>query len=99
MSGHDREEGCVFEIAVVVPKWGENKGDESDVSVCVGVLVDQLRKRGLIVERVVGLQNEFIKVYSSLIYIYIFYVRYYSVLFSFFSHSSGGSCFQNLIFV
>ncbi|KAL8458455.1 hypothetical protein ACS0TY_036098 [Phlomoides rotata] len=63
MSGH--EEGCVFEIAVVVPKWGENKGDESDASDCVGVLVDQLRKRGLIVERVVGLQNEFIKLAAS----------------------------------
>lgn len=70
MSGLDGEEGCVFEIAVVVPKLGENKGDESDDSDCVGVLVDQLRKRGLVIERVLGLQNEFIKVYSSLVNIF-----------------------------
>lgn len=67
MSEHDREEGCVFEIAVVVPKWGENKGDKSDGADCVEVLVNELRKKGLIVERVVGLQNEFIKVYSNFI--------------------------------
>lgn len=54
------EEGCVFEIALVVPKWGENRGDERD---CIDVLVDELRLKGLIVERDVGLQNEFIKVF------------------------------------
>ncbi|KAI3455529.1 hypothetical protein Pfo_012192 [Paulownia fortunei] len=66
MSEHDREEGCVFEIAVAVSKWGENKGDESDDADCIQVLVDELRKKGLIVERVVGLQNEFIKLAAPL---------------------------------
>lgn len=67
MTDNERdEEGCVFEIAVVVPKLGESKGDERDEAHCVDVLVDELRAKGLIVERVVGLQNEFIKVNSSL---------------------------------
>lgn len=68
MSENEREEqGCVFEIAVVVPKWGENKGDEREEANCVDVLVDELRRKGLIVQRVVGLQNEFIKVNSNFI--------------------------------
>lgn len=62
MSEHDKEEEVVFEIALVVPKWGESKGDY-----CVEVLVDELKRKGLIVERVIGLQNEFIKVYPSFI--------------------------------
>ncbi|KAK4481997.1 hypothetical protein RD792_012913 [Penstemon davidsonii] len=63
MSGHEGDEGVVFEIAVVVPKLGENKGDcvQSDEADCVEVLVDELRRTGLIVERIVGLQNEFLK--------------------------------------
>lgn len=66
MSENEREEqGCVFEIAVVVPKWGENKGDEREEANCVDVLVDELRRKGLIVQRVVGLQNEFIKLAAA----------------------------------
>ncbi|KAG8380058.1 hypothetical protein BUALT_Bualt07G0154000 [Buddleja alternifolia] len=56
-------DGVVFEIAVAVPKCGENKsGDDY----CVEVLVNELRRKGLIIERVVGLQNEFIKLAAPL---------------------------------
>lgn len=66
MNENEREEeGCVFEIAVVVPKWGENKGDEREEANCVDLLVDELRRKGLIVQRVVGLQNEFIKLAAA----------------------------------
>ncbi|KAL3632903.1 hypothetical protein CASFOL_025887 [Castilleja foliolosa] len=64
MSEHGEKEGFVFEIAIVVPKWGENKLDESGE--CIQVLVDELKKKGLIVERVVGLQNEFIKLAATI---------------------------------
>ncbi|XP_073052798.1 anoctamin-like protein At1g73020 [Primulina eburnea] len=66
MSGHDKGEGVVFEIAVAVPKWGEIQGDESGDADCVHVLVDEFKKRGLIVERAVGLQNEFVKLAAPL---------------------------------
>ncbi|KAL2554936.1 Anoctamin-like protein [Forsythia ovata] len=65
MSGNEGEEEIVFEIGVVVPKKGENQGDESSLD-CVDVLVDEFKKRGLIVERVLGLQNEFIKLAAPL---------------------------------
>ncbi|KAL6568226.1 hypothetical protein OROHE_003910 [Orobanche hederae] len=67
MSEHDEKEGVVFEIAIAVSKWGErNKVDGIDVSGdCIQVLVDELSRKGLIVERVVGLQNEFIKLAAS----------------------------------
>ncbi|KAG6425872.1 hypothetical protein SASPL_110078 [Salvia splendens] len=62
MTDNDREqEGCVFEIALVVPRWGENREDEREGAHCVDILVDELRRKGFIVERDVGLQNEFIK--------------------------------------
>lgn len=70
MSENEREEqGCVFEIAVVVTKWGENRGDEREEANCVDVLVDELRRKGLIVQRVAGLQHEFLKVNSNFVYI------------------------------
>lgn len=57
----------------------EKQGDESSLD-CVEVLVDEFKKGGLIVERVIGLQNEFIKVCpilfflsSLLIWIYVVY--------------------------
>ncbi|XP_047962822.1 anoctamin-like protein At1g73020 isoform X1 [Salvia hispanica] len=66
MTDNDREqEGCVFEIALAVPKWGENRGDEREGAHCVDVLVEELRQNGLIVERDDGLQNEFIKLAAS----------------------------------
>ncbi|KAL0415140.1 UNVERIFIED_CONTAM: Anoctamin-like protein [Sesamum latifolium] len=61
MSENDKEEGVVFEIALALSKWGESKGDQRDEDDCVQVLVNEFRKKGLIVERVVGLQNEFVR--------------------------------------
>ncbi|KAG6395749.1 hypothetical protein SASPL_141873 [Salvia splendens] len=63
MTGNKK--GVCFEIALAVPKWGENRGDEREGAHCVDVLVDELRKNGLIVERDDGLQNEFIKLAAS----------------------------------
>ncbi|XP_022853713.1 anoctamin-like protein At1g73020 [Olea europaea var. sylvestris] len=65
MSGNEREEEIVFEICVVVPKKSEKQGDESSLD-CVEVLADEFKKGGLIVERVIGLQNEFIKLSAPL---------------------------------
>ncbi|KAL6496974.1 hypothetical protein OROGR_028903 [Orobanche gracilis] len=67
MSEHDEKEGVVFEIAIAVSKWGErNKvGEIDDSGDCIQVLVDGLIRKGLIVERIVGLQNEFIKLAAS----------------------------------
>ncbi|KAL6564802.1 hypothetical protein OROMI_016252 [Orobanche minor] len=67
MTEHDEKEGVVFEIAIVVSKWGQrSKVDGIDVSGdCIQVLVDELSRKGLNVERVVGLQNEFIKLAAS----------------------------------
>lgn len=67
MSGNEREEEGVFELALVVPKWGEDKGEDSvDAADCVEILAEELRKKGLIVERVSGLENEFIKLLAPL---------------------------------
>lgn len=69
MSGNEREEGGVFELALVLPKWGEDKGEDSnDAADCVEILAEELRRKGLIVERVSGLENEFIKVFSEFYY-------------------------------
>lgn len=62
-----KEEEHDFEIAVAVPKrkvqeGGGGDGDES----CVEFLVNEFQKIGLIVDRVVGLTDEFIKVHVSL---------------------------------
>uniref|UniRef100_A0A1S3ZGM4 Anoctamin-like protein At1g73020 n=1 Tax=Nicotiana tabacum TaxID=4097 RepID=A0A1S3ZGM4_TOBAC len=51
MNGNGVEEETAFEIGVVVPKSSD----------CIEVLVEEFRKAGLIVDRVVGLQNEFIR--------------------------------------
>ncbi|OVA11742.1 Anoctamin/TMEM 16 [Macleaya cordata] len=59
MNGHG-EEQTGFEIGVVVPKKDSKEGNES--SDCVDVLVSEMKKVGLIVERVLGLADEFIKV-------------------------------------
>lgn len=54
------EERTAFEIGVVVPKRGvKEKNEEFD---CVEVLVEQFKDAGLIVERVIGVADEFIKV-------------------------------------
>ena len=57
--GHG-EEQIVFEIAVLVPK--SNVKEEKETYDCVETLVDEFRKVGLIVQRVSGLSDEFLKV-------------------------------------
>lgn len=66
MNGHE-EEQTAFEIGVVVPKRSAN--EENEDCDCVGVLVDEFRKAGLIVERVQGIADEFIKVWFSFVFI------------------------------
>lgn len=64
MEGNSEEEQTVFEIGVVVPRRVLEKGDES--CGCVEVLVEEFTKAGLIVDRVLGIQEEFIKVQSCI---------------------------------
>lgn len=59
MNAHGGDKESVFEIAVVVPKKHEDQRFE-----CVEVLVHEFHKVGFLVDRVVGLQNEYIKVCS-----------------------------------
>lgn len=54
------EEQTAFEIGVVVPK--RNVKEEDKTSDCVEVLVEEFRNLGLVVERVHGVVDEFIKV-------------------------------------
>ena len=54
------EEQTAFERGVVVPK--RNVEEENEDCNCVEVLVDEFTKVGLIVERVQGFADEFIKV-------------------------------------
>ncbi|KAK4349877.1 hypothetical protein RND71_029190 [Anisodus tanguticus] len=58
------EEDTTFEIGVVVPKSCSGNGDYYND--CIGVLVNEFRKAGLIVDTVVGLQNEFIRLGAPL---------------------------------
>lgn len=59
MNGHGEEE-IVYEIGVVVPKSNAIEGQESRD--CVEILEAEFRKVGLIVDRVSGVSDEFIKV-------------------------------------
>ena len=59
MKGSTEEKGIVHEVALVVPKRTREEEEEAD---CVEVLVTELKKRGMIVDRVVGLADEFLKV-------------------------------------
>lgn len=66
MEGKGIEEKPVFEIGIVLPKRvekGDNGNGDGD---CVEVLAVELKKMGLMVDRVVGLQNEFLRVGSIL---------------------------------
>ncbi|KAE7999143.1 hypothetical protein FH972_003612 [Carpinus fangiana] len=58
------EEQTTFEIGVVVPK--RNLKDENEGCECVDVLLEEFRKVGLIVERVQGIADEFIKLAAPL---------------------------------
>lgn len=55
-----RGEEPVFEVAIVVPKKREKECDENRA--CVEFFAQELKKAGLIVERVCGISDEFIKV-------------------------------------
>lgn len=63
------EEQTGFEISVVVPKRLGRLGDEKYD--CVEVLVKEFQKVGLIVDRVLGMQYEFIKVSSHFLSCFI----------------------------
>ncbi|PPD71606.1 hypothetical protein GOBAR_DD31497 [Gossypium barbadense] len=58
------EDLIVYEIALVVPK--RNINEENKCYDCVEVLVNEFRNVGLIVERVLGLSDEFIKLAAPL---------------------------------
>lgn len=61
------EEKPVFEIGIAFSKRvGKGDNENSD---CIDVLSDELKKMGLIVERILGLQNEFLKVGSSFLFL------------------------------
>ncbi|XP_057505111.1 anoctamin-like protein At1g73020 isoform X1 [Actinidia eriantha] len=64
MNGHGEEGQSAFEIGVVVPRRVLKEGGESDD--CVEVLVDEFRKAGLLVDRVLGFQEEFLKLAAPL---------------------------------
>lgn len=80
-NGHEKEE-LIFEIAVVIPKRIVQEKDEGHD--CVDVLVEEFTKVGLIVEKVLGVGDEFIKVrrfkYSLYIYMTSFYTFLYLIL-------------------
>ncbi|PKI62314.1 hypothetical protein CRG98_017315, partial [Punica granatum] len=64
MNGHKEEEHD-FEIGLAVPKRkvheGEGGGGGDGGESCVEFLVDEFKKVGFIVERVIGVSDEFIK--------------------------------------
>ncbi|WOL03024.1 anoctamin-like protein [Canna indica] len=62
MDGH--EEATAFEVAIVVPKKREKEKSES--ADCVEFLVRELKSAGLIVERVRGISDEFIRIAASI---------------------------------
>ncbi|KAF3519000.1 hypothetical protein DY000_02063777 [Brassica cretica] len=63
MDGRNGEERIVHEVAIVVPKRVREVEEEGD---CVEVLVSELKKRGMVVDRVIGLADEFLKVAAPL---------------------------------
>ncbi|RZC49884.1 hypothetical protein C5167_018316 [Papaver somniferum] len=65
MNGHG-EEQTGFEIGIVVAKKNLKEERVDYEEDCVDVLVSEMKKVGLIVERVVGLAEEFIKVAAPL---------------------------------
>lgn len=62
MNKNENEE-AVFEIGVVIPRRVIQEIDES--SDCACVLIKEFKKVGFVVERVVGIADEFIKVRFS----------------------------------
>lgn len=72
------EERTAFEIGVVVPKKAVKESDE--FSDCVQVLVGEFKEAGLIVDRVIGIADEFIKVLIS----FFIFVKFPTVFSSYF---------------
>ncbi|OMO70883.1 Anoctamin/TMEM 16 [Corchorus capsularis] len=64
MNAVKEEEEIVYEVAVVVPK--RNLKEENGEYDCVEVLVNEFRNVGLVVDRVLGLSDEFIKLGAPL---------------------------------
>lgn len=62
MNELSEEKQPVFEIALVFSKKEEKDEEYEDYNEVMEVLVDQLKKTGLLVETVPGLAHEFIKV-------------------------------------
>lgn len=60
------EEQTAFEIGVVVPKRNVKAEEDEEACDCVEVLVNEFRKVGLVVERVPGVVDEFIKLAAPL---------------------------------
>nr|VDD63098.1 unnamed protein product [Brassica oleracea] len=63
MNANNGEERIVHEVAMVVPKRTREEEEEGDY---VEVLVTELKKRGMVADRVVGLADEFLKVAAPL---------------------------------
>lgn len=61
MKGHGEEQHTAYEIGVVIPKKNIAKQRNAEC-VCVEVLVNEFEEAGLIVNRVFGLHDQFIKV-------------------------------------
>lgn len=61
MNENGKEE-LVFEFGVVIPRRVVEEEDEA--SECANVLVGEFEKVGFVVERVIGIADEFIKVRS-----------------------------------
>ena len=70
MNANNGEERIVHEVAMVVPKRTREE-EEGDY---VEVLVTELKKRGMVADRVVGLADEFLKVcfFYTVVKIFIF---------------------------
>lgn len=81
MEGKGIEEEPVFEIGIVVTKRVENGGNGNGDD-CIEVLSVELKKMGLIVDRVVGVQNEFLRVSS------ILFLPFLNIMFGFYSYCS-----------
>lgn len=63
MNGNENEE-AVFEIGVVIPRRIIQEKDES--CDCAYVLVEEFKKVGFVVERIIGIADEFIKLAAPL---------------------------------
>lgn len=76
MEAQQGEVVTAFELALVVPKRDAPLACDGDTRDCVEFLVQQLRNAGLVVERVQGLSEEFLKVVLSLsLFLFFLFAR------------------------